>query len=61
MLISFWLCLFIVKLYSRNDIFRHESKLDHRNKITKKTNKKFTFCQNHYLDSRPMHINVNDA
>ena len=23
MLISFWLCLFIIKLYSRNDIFKH--------------------------------------
>ena len=23
MLISFWLCLFVIKLYSRNDIFKH--------------------------------------
>ena len=25
MLTSFWLCLFIIKLYSRNDIFKHLS------------------------------------
>ena len=23
MLISFWLCLFVIKLYSRNDIFKY--------------------------------------
>ena len=28
MLISFWLCLFIIKLYSRNDIFSIDTRYD---------------------------------
>ena len=47
-LISFWLCLFVIKLYSRNDIFKHTIILfsDLKDGLLKSPLVKVKSCQN---------------